>query len=74
MPATVYQSGKSGETTLSGGNKFRWNIQGERPPEVYGWIEKDHSIVKGSGGFWRTPDPVEATKRAAAAFGLEVEP
>lgn len=49
---------------LGKGYTFRSMIEGDRIPEVYGWIEKDYAIVKGTGGFYRTPDP-EAASRIA---------
>ncbi|MBB3910146.1 hypothetical protein [Sphingomonas desiccabilis] len=62
---------RSGEVALGSLGAFRFLIQGTSVPEVYGWIEKDHTITH-QGGFWRTPDPLEAAERALAAFGLEV--
>lgn len=58
----------SGEFECQNGVKFRWIIQGERTPEIYGWLDRDHSILVGTGGFWRTSDPQEAFNRARACF------
>lgn len=58
----------SGDIPLNNGHVFRWMIQGDRTPEIYAWVEKDHSIVKGTGGFWRTADPIVACARLKANF------
>lgn len=63
---------KSGDIPLAVRHVFRWMLQGDRAPEIYGWVEVDHSIVQ-PGGFWRTPDPEEAARRACAAFDLKME-
>jgi len=57
---------------LSDGHVFRWTLQGDRTPEVYGWIEKDWSILPGSGGWWRTTDAQRAARIAASNHGLSV--
>lgn len=58
----------SGEIEIKEKLRFRWMVQGDRTPEIYGWLEYDHSIVDGTGGFYRTPDPTEALKRCKASF------
>ncbi len=63
----------SGDIPLNDGHTFRWRIQGDRTPEIYGWIEKDYSLVPATGGWWRTADPDEAARRAAATFNFNVE-
>lgn len=69
---TTHASGKSGSVQLAGGYAFRWMLQGTTHPEIYGWVEKDHEIVK-QGGFWRTPDPLAAAQRACDAFDLKLK-
>lgn len=54
----------SGEIALTDGHVFKWMIQNPDKPEVYGWVEKDWIIVKGSGGWFRTPDPENAARIA----------
>lgn len=63
---------QSGDIAMSGGHMFRWMIQGDRTPEIYGWVEKDHQIVPKSGGFWRTVDPDQAARLAASNFDLTI--
>lgn len=42
-------------------------FQNQPTDEVYGWFEKaDGTLIKGSGGWWRTDDPQKA---AASAHG-----
>lgn len=73
MAERTYQSGQGGEIDMAAGHVFRWMIQGERTPEIYGWVEKDHEIVKGSGGWWRTDDPREAVTLASANLDIPLE-
>lgn len=63
---------QSGQVDLGNKVVFRWMIQGETTPEIYGWLERDFAIVQGSGGFWRTADPDEALRRVKAAFSAEL--
>lgn len=63
---------QSGEIEMTNGFVFKWMMSGTTTPEVYGWIEKNYSILKGSGGYWRTSDPQEACKRAALSFDAEL--
>lgn len=63
----------SGDIGLGNGLSFRWMLQGGSKPEIYAWLERDHSIVTGTGGFWRTTDPDEALDRCKAAFPAELE-
>jgi hypothetical protein len=50
-----------GRIDLSGGRVFHWTIDtNAREPEVYGWVEKDNAIVKGTNGWWRTDNPARA--------------
>lgn len=58
----------SGEERIGDKLVFRWMIQGDRTPEIYGWLERDYSIVPGTGGFWRTANSDEALARCKAAF------
>jgi len=58
----------SGQIDGSDGRVFRWMLQGDSRPEIYGWIERDYKVEPDSGGFWRTDDPQQAAKRAWAAF------
>jgi hypothetical protein len=62
----------SGEVPLSGGHVFRWVLQGTTVPEVCGWVEKDHAVVTGTYGFYRTVDPQAAARIAASNLGLEL--
>lgn len=62
-----------GEIPMSGDNVFRWMMTGTTTPEVCGWIEKNHTILKGSYGFWRTDDPQEAARRASISFNIPLE-
>ena len=61
------------DADLGNGYTFRAMLQGRNDAtlEIYGWVEKDYSIVKGSGGFYRTDDHVKA--RAIARANLEGE-
>lgn len=61
------------DVTMSDGSVFRMIMTGTTTPEIYGWLEKDHCLISGSAGWWRTTDPQEAAKRAAANFGLEIK-
>lgn len=63
---------KSGEVAVQNGFTFKWMMSGTTTPEVYGWLEKEWEILKGSAGFYRTPDPEEAAKRAVVSFGIDV--
>lgn len=63
---TIYHE----DHTFACGTVFRCQTQGDRSPEIYGWLERDFAIVPGSGGWWRTDDPVEARNRCAARFDL----
>ena len=58
----------SGEIEIKEKLKFRWMVQGDRTPEIYGRLEYDHSIISGTGGFYRTPDPDIALERCKTAF------
>lgn len=58
----------SGDTPMPNGYVFRWIVQGDRTPEIYGWLEMNHDIIRGTGGFWRTDDPEEAVRRCKVAF------
>lgn len=60
----------SGDIHLADGYVFRWMLQGDRSPEIYGWVERDHSITH-KAGFWRTADVDEACRRACASYGLK---
>ncbi len=62
----------SGEIELGQGRTFRWMLQGDRIPEIYGWIERNYTIEKGTGGFWRTDDPQEAARRALSNFPAQL--
>ena len=73
MASRTYGSNKGGEIDLDDGSLFRWTLEGNRSPEIYGWIEKDHSIVPKTGGWWRTDDPEEACKRACLAFDRKIK-
>ena len=57
-----------GEMEMPNGYVFRWILQGDCTPEIYGWVELNHDIIPGTGGFWRTPDPEEAARRCKEAF------
>ncbi len=59
---------QSGDIAMINGYVFRWMRQGDRTPEIYGWVERDHTIVSKTGGFWRTADPDEAFRRCKASF------
>lgn len=61
-------TGTSGVIPLNNGHTFRWMRQGARTPEIYGWVEKDYTVINGTGGFWRTNDPQEAVKRLKQNF------
>jgi hypothetical protein len=40
--------------------------------EVYGWFESgQNAVIKGSGGWWRTFDPKEATRMAELVAELK---
>jgi hypothetical protein len=40
--------------------------------EVYGWFETDKgTVIKGSGGWWRTSDPNDATRKAELVAELK---
>ena len=41
-------------------------------PEVIGWIEQGHNIVKGTYGFWRTANHQKAANEAARMFPTTV--
>lgn len=62
----------TGDIPMSDGTVFRWMLTGTSSPEIYGWQERDHSIVSHSGGWWRTDDPQEAARRCAMANHIEV--
>ena len=57
------------EHKMTNGMIFRGMVSNGTKPEVYGWLELNHDIVKDSGGYWRTDDMAEAAKRCANAFG-----
>jgi hypothetical protein len=57
-------SKKFGDIPLRDGYVFRWMMTGDTVPEVYGWTEKDYSIVKGTTGWFRTTDAEAAAKIA----------
>jgi len=61
------------EITLENGFVFKFMIDGNRTPEVYGWIEKDFEILKDSSGWYRTDVPEDAARYAAAAFKFEMD-
>lgn len=63
-------SGKAGHIPMADGNVFCWMMTGTSIPEVCGWVEKDWVIVKGTYGYWRTPDPEEAVKRASTHLDI----
>ena len=51
-----------GTIELDSGYSFRYMNDGR---EVYGWVERNHDIVPGTSGFYRTNDPERAAKYAA---------
>jgi hypothetical protein len=53
-----------GNIKISNGCVFRWVIQESISPEVYGWVEKNFDIIKESSGWFRTADPILASKIA----------
>lgn len=58
-----------GEITLKNGDVFKWQLSGTTTPEIYGWVERNYSIVKGTAGFYRTTDPERAKQHAEIAAG-----
>lgn len=62
------QAATSGEFKCGGDVKFRWMIKGTTRPEIYGWFERDFTVIVGTSGFWRTDDADEAFRRAKANF------
>lgn len=58
----------SGEIPMNDGHVFRWMLTGTTVPEICGWVEKDHTMLNQTYGFYRTPDPDEALKRCKASF------
>ena len=46
--------------------------QNDAAAEVYGWFETANgAVIKGSGGWWRTSDPNEATRIAELVAELK---
>lgn len=46
-----------GEIQIAEGTTFRYVIDREaRIPEICGWVEQNHDMVKGTYGFYRTDD------------------
>lgn len=70
---TDNKSNNSGEIALEDDFYFKWTMTGTSVPEVYGWVEKGWSIVKGSTGWWRTAEPQEAAERACANLGYKIK-
>lgn len=67
-------SGKT-EIRLGANHTFRFLVEGNKTPEVYGWVEDDlGQTIKGHSGFYRTSDPAIAAKIAASNLGLTMEP
>lgn len=60
------------DIALTNGHVFRCTISGDKCPEIYGWIEKGHTIVKGTSGWYRTTDANLAARIAANNIGEEV--
>jgi len=56
-------------TPISNGYEFV-SYQSQPTDEVHGWLEKDHQVVKGTGGWWRTTDPAEAARIADSLVRL----
>lgn len=54
----------SGEIMLGRGYVFKWTMTGDKVPEIYGWTEKNYSIVPNTAGWFRTIDPEKAARIA----------
>ena len=59
------------KTQLTSGVWFV-TYQNDTADEVYGWFETAAgAVIKGSGGWWRTSDPNEATRIAELVAELK---
>jgi hypothetical protein len=58
-----------GEIKLPDNRVFRWMLQGTTKPEIYGWIEENHTMIMSTAGFYRTTDPEVAVLHAVHALG-----
>jgi hypothetical protein len=72
-PLTAINSRAVMKTKLSNGQWFT-TYQDQPTDEVYGWLEADGQIVKGSGGWYRTHDPHVATSLAELNAGAAKKP
>lgn len=57
---------KQGTIDIGSGYTFKWMLEGNKSLEIYGWVEKDHKIIKGTSGFYRTEN-----EKIAAQIAME---
>jgi hypothetical protein len=62
----------AGQIELGDGWKFKWLLEGDTKPEIWGSIEAPNgSLVIKSSGWYRTDDPEAAARHARSYIGGE---